>query len=179
MPQDLSTATLMEIQRQRGLSTTARVVDPAEATGSRAFDKARQAEAAWRSFSASGHPTRAQVDPLALGAALLPYVVIIEVLDDGFDFRWRLFGSRHEAEYGADLTGTTVRGLMHGNPSAGSFLGILAAARRAEAPTYFRLSYLSRQVLFRNASGVFLPLSDDGANVSALLGCADWSPPAS
>ena len=54
-------------------------------------------------------PKRKQLDPLDLGAAILPYLILIDVVNDGEDFRYRLVGSALALAAGCDFTGKTVR----------------------------------------------------------------------
>ncbi len=141
------------------------------------FAKARAAHAVWRDLAVAGLPDRRALDPLGFGAALLPSLVLIDVLAGGGDYRWRLFGSRHLEEYGADLTGTRLSELEQATPDTGSFRAILDAVVAAAAPRYFRLVYLSRGEVVRCACGVMLPLRDAGPGVAVLLGAADWQQP--
>ena len=59
----------------------------------------------WRALPRVGDlPLAASVDPLQMGPAL-GNIVVSEVLDDGWDYRFRLFGSRIVDRFGKDLIG--------------------------------------------------------------------------
>ncbi|MCR9255496.1 MAG: PAS domain-containing protein [Alphaproteobacteria bacterium] len=165
---------LSEIQFDAGLSSDIELVDDAATREHPDFRIARETEAVWRDINPTAMPRRDQVDPLRLGPRLLPHLVILDVLGAGEDFRWRLFGSRHEWEYGRDLTGLSVNDLIAQNPSAAPFRTGAQAVYRRGAPVFFRLTYTSGNITLRSAAGVLLPLSDDGTRVSSILGAADW-----
>lgn len=131
---------------------------------------------------AGARPTRHDVDPLRFGAALLPHIALFDVLAQDppggpRDFRFRLFGSRHEAEYGADLTGRTVSDVARESADAEVLAAFLDAAVDAADATYVRFSYRSRGQVVHYALAVALPLFDDAAAVSHLLVAADWRTP--
>jgi hypothetical protein len=96
----------------------------------------------------------------------LGHLSLIEVLEGGLDFRYRVYGSALAAYYGRDLTGKTTRAL----PTA---VGSLVRREYAQA-------YAARQPLLvqrrRRVRGVsimivklILPLSSDGHGVDLLL----------
>ena len=138
------------------------------------FDAARSLVALWSSWPGDP-PLRQSLDPVALGAKLLPSIVLLEVLAGGGDYRWRIFGSLHEREYGADLRGYRLSEIEAQNPSADALRKILDRARQTVSPIYYRLQYSSAVGLRRRASGVFLPLADDSGAVGWLCGCSSWS----
>lgn len=51
------------------------------------FEVARQCARIWRDLVAGGRPSRRALDPTRLGPALLPWVTLIDVLDEGTDYR--------------------------------------------------------------------------------------------
>jgi len=57
----------------------------------------------WSEAATGGLPTTRFVDPLALVPAL-GYLLLVDVVDDGLDFAYRLFGSRISAVSGFDMT---------------------------------------------------------------------------
>ena len=166
-----SLAQILGDVRSRG---TVRIVDPKSAAADPRFRIARQVQAIWESLGGDGLPDRRQVDPLAIGPALLPSVVLIDVLDGGNDYRWRLFGSRHEREYGANLTGVTILELERVNPTATSFRRVLDRTVSLRAPCPFELFYQNLGHVDRHALGVMMPLTDGSDAVTVLLGATDW-----
>ena len=138
------------------------------------FETARSLVAIWNSWPGEP-PIRRSLDPVQLGAELLPSIVLLEALEDGGDYRWRIFGSLHEREYGADLRGHRLSEIESQNPSADALRRVLDEARLTVSPVYYRLQYSSAIGLKRRASGVILPLADEDGDVSWLCGCASWS----
>lgn len=128
----------------------------------------------WLNHRTIGIPDRRDIDPVSLGAAILPYIVMIDILADRADYRWRLFGSAHEAEYGANLQGMVLSDLSEANPSAHVFKAVLDRAVVVNGPLFFELAYSSRREVLRRAVGVLMPLRDGGADPAILFGGADW-----
>ncbi len=165
---------LSELLETGQLSGVGRIVDPATVTSDPRYRVAREAHAVWRRIGNAAIPDRRQVDPVVLGPTLLPMLVLIEVLGGGSDYRWRLFGDRHQQEYGISLTGTRLSELEDGNPSATALRPLLDQTVATAGPCFYELAYLSEALLDRYATGVFLPLTDGGPDVAMLLGAADW-----
>ena len=138
------------------------------------FDTARSLVTIWKSWQGDP-PFRRSLDPVTLGAKLLPSIVLLEALEGGRDYRWRIFGSLHEREYGADLRGRRLSEIESQNPSADALRRVLDEVRLTVLPVYYRLQYSSAIGLKRKASGVILPLADEDGEIGWLCGCASWS----
>lgn len=151
-----------------------KVVDSAAVADDPRYRIAREAHAIWRRCCSAGIPDRRQIDPVAFGPVLLPMLALIDVLGGGVDYRWRLFGTHHEQEYGASLTGMRLSDLEQQNPSAKPFRPILEHTVVSREPCYFELSYLNRGRVDRYATGVLLPLTDATPEIGVILGAADW-----
>ena len=165
---------LAELEANGQLGGVGRIVDPARAAQDPRYRIARQAHAIWESLSTPAIPDRRQIDPIALGPALLPMLVLIDVLEGGRDYRWRLFGTLHEQEYGANLVGRHLSDLEQSNPSAHALRPLLDETLSTRAPCYYELSYLNHGHLDRYATGVMLPFTDRTEDVAVVLGAADW-----
>ena len=108
-------------------------------------------------------PARRDLDPCDI-PKLLPYVMIVEKVDDRF--RWRLVGTAVAQEAGRDLTGSIV-GLYDSTPEA-------AAAARAiyervfttAHPIFVTGEFKVKSGAIHNISALVLPLSDDGTTVN-------------
>lgn len=96
----------------------------------------------------------------------LGHLILLDVLEDGADFRYRLYGSRLVDRFGADWTGITVSLL----PPAGraAVLAEYRSAWQSRRPRLIRDNRIVGQEECRFAELV-LPLSDDGANANMLL----------
>lgn len=115
-------------------------------------------------------PARADIDPLDM-KPWLGEVLLLDVLEGGRDFRYRLVGAMIAYRTGYDMTGKLLSE-MPGDPAA--IANYLADHRRAvetRAPVHARYDYISardsRPVKFER---LLLPLSDDGETVNMLLG---------
>lgn len=168
---------LRELQLSGGLSSRSEVLSSEEIAHLPEFDVARRLVEVWRTLPGAPIPAKSALKPENLPSALLPHLVILDVIDlDGSerDYRWRIFGSLHEAEFGANLTGVALSDLLGENPSAKDLKVVLDAAVARAGPLFFRLAYLSKGRLNRHASGVALPLADDDNRMQHLLIAVDW-----
>mgnify|MGYP001224106612 CR=1 FL=1 len=129
--------------------------------------------AAWRRFAgARAFPARTDLDPLALGS-LLPHVMILDVVETGagIDFRYRLLGEALKRGYGANITGR-----LHGEfvkSPAGAFKPVRSAYLRAfndHVVVRFEAMFRGPEDTPKRLRAAVMPLSDDGINVTGLLG---------
>lgn len=142
------------------------------------FGLALRVYAAWQTMPGAPLPQRRSLDPAVLGAALLPHIVLFDVLEEvgGRDYRWRLFGTRHEREYGRDLTGVRLSDLQAENASAAQLADLLDSTVDRAAPRFFDMCYLNDNTTRRRATGVMLPLSDGTGRLAHILGATSWRP---
>ena len=114
-----------------------------------------------------GYPARADILPEEI-ARLLPYVMLVDVLDEGRHFRFRLIGT--DVAIGVDPTGK----LQHEELPEGIYRDhITALFRRGAAgpgALYSRSSYdYTRVEGPRSVSRLFMPLAGDGETVDMML----------
>ncbi|WP_193181968.1 PAS domain-containing protein [Nisaea sediminum] len=129
----------------------------------------------WTNLRAQHRAQRTTIDPLALGAPVLPHIVLLDVIGEGDDFRWRLFGGAHTDEYGINLTGMHLNELKKHNPATGEVELIFRHATETREPTWYRIDYVNDRGCRRACCGVILPLFDaNGTMVTHLLGCSEW-----
>ena len=112
-------------------------------------------------------PSRADIDPLDI-PRLLPFVVLVDVLNDPRDYQYRLVGTDVTESIGVDFTGTR---LSESN-SKKVFERIWVDYDRAadeHQPVYTedRVAWQGRE--FLRYKRIALPLSDDGEQVNMLL----------
>ena len=119
-----------------------------------------------------GMPARREVDPLALGARLLPHMAIIDVLDGGTRFRFRLCGTGLAAAAGVDLTGKYVDALNPNQDYAAYIQAVYRRTAETRRPVYSETLYagLESGSPRRLAKRLLCPLSDDGLACSHILG---------
>lgn len=91
----------------------------------------------WRSAPHRGDlPSIDRLDPLAL-KPVLGLLMILEPVDDGADFRYRLYGSEIAARAGLDLTGKLVTNVRSPKMAA-FFIATYAAVLLRRQPLYTR-----------------------------------------
>jgi hypothetical protein len=112
-------------------------------------------------------PCRADLDPVDI-PKLLPYVQLVDVIDGGARFRYRLIGTAIVAAFGADSTGRYLEDILTGER-------LVAAVRHyqrtceTKGAFFVRNKYTTTKDLDITASRVILPLSADGDAVDMIL----------
>lgn len=118
-------------------------------------------------------PSRADVDPAEL-RALLPHLLLVDVVDGGQDFRYRLVGTEIERQIGRQVTGRLISEALSGDYLA----YILSVHRRVlaeRAAVYCENSFGEGQpgfgliAAYKRAYRLLLPLSKDGTTVDMVL----------
>lgn len=119
------------------------------------------------------------VDPLNLREAL-GRVALIDVVDDGADFVYRVYGSVIVERYGSDLTGRRVSETDGGSYAAAFLVALYRAVYTRREPV-FSVHFPSPRSSTAKWSRVVLPLvGDDGGIERFLAGivAGPWRPPA-
>jgi hypothetical protein len=172
--------TVLELTQMPGFKEVVSFVDNETALGDPQYIKIKKAFDFWQSLREHGLPSRSQIDPVALGADILPHVVLIDVIDNGKDYCWRLFGSRHEVEYGVNLKGKTLSEISKKDDVSVQFKILLDATINNGCARFFKISYSNSNDVTRTAVGAMMPLWSEGPTPSGLFGVADWiAPPVS
>lgn len=139
------------------------------------FEKSLSVLNIWNTLNNAGKAFRSEVDPIEFGAKLLPHIVIVDVLQDEHDYKWRLFGGAHVDEYGTNLTGITLSELKQKNPNVTEVELIFDTARFKKEPVFYEIKYQNQNGNQRICRGIIAPLfSADGKTVEHLLGCSEW-----
>jgi len=114
-------------------------------------------------------PSRRQIDPLELGPAILPHLMLVDV-EPGPRFRYRLFGTAVSKAFGSDPTGQYIDTVMVGAYRE-FMLGLYRDLIAMKKPVY-------STSIYGNPSGgkmwtqrLMLPLSSDGSAVDMVLAC--------
>ncbi|HEV2673486.1 MAG TPA: PAS domain-containing protein [Aliidongia sp.] len=118
-------------------------------------------------------PGRADIDPAEL-RLLLPHLLLIDVVDGGQDFRYRLVGTEIERQIGRQVTGRMI-----GEALSGDYLAyILSLHRRVlaeRASVYAENSFNEGRAGFglladyKRTYRLMLPLSKDGTEIDMML----------
>jgi hypothetical protein len=115
-------------------------------------------------------PRRSDIDPAEIKVHL-PHVFMVDVINGGDDFRYRLVGTGIVEALGRDSTGKCLSERYGDQPQARAQLKsifTLVADRKVPIFTRGRLFWMPK-ARYRRFSGAVLPLSDDGTNVNILF----------
>ncbi len=120
------------------------------------------------------------IDPLEMREAL-GFVTLIDVVDGGNDFLYRVYGTRIAERYGADLTGKRTSQTDNGSYAAAFLVAIYRAALRRAEPV-FSEHYPSPRSSTAKWSRIVLPLVGDGGRIERFLAgiiAGPWRPSSS
>ncbi len=112
-------------------------------------------------------PSRTDVDPLDI-PQLLPYVMLIDVLREPLDFRFRLLGTGHDQIVARDYKGMRFSDLPHlarGNPVWGQYERVTLE----RTPLRASIPYIGADTSVRKIEHYLLPLSTDGETVDMIF----------
>lgn len=113
-------------------------------------------------------PTRSAIEPTEI-PRLLSKVFLVEVLDGGEDFRYRLAGTEVDSLHGQSLSGKRVGDIS--SPEVASLVRRqYQEAVAAAAPSCHAIRVLAEDGKYWSYERVLLPLTTDGRTISLLLG---------
>ncbi|MBV9828470.1 MAG: PAS domain-containing protein [Alphaproteobacteria bacterium] len=119
-------------------------------------------------------PARRDIDPIDMPAEILPYLQIIEVLEDGRRFRYRLIGTALVEAFGSDYSGTYPEEVL--SPARADFIEqVYRRVHETKRPLFSRNKYVMQDnpsALMANR--VYLPLSNDEVTVNFILGALSF-----
>ncbi len=113
-------------------------------------------------------PSRRDLDPVLEIPALLPWLILADVLRDPLDFRFRLIGSGVVERSRRNYTGKLFSELPHLGPES-HLRRQRAAVVEAREPLRCEPPYVGEAPRVRSVVDLHLPLSDDGAAVDKIL----------
>src|SRR5580658_4813296 len=115
-------------------------------------------------------PSRADIRPAEMKEHL-GWIILLDALRDGSDFRYRTIGTRVTQYLLADATGKTISEAMapYGQEAAAAMLEFhrMAADGKVPVRAHGDADWLGRT--FFEVDALFLPLSDDGVQVNMIL----------
>ncbi len=124
----------------------------------------------WREKRGPGaRPARADLDPLEI-PTLLPIVGLIDVLDGGARFRYRLMGTEIVDMDGHDPTGRFLDEVLPDSGYADYLIGLLREVTRERRPLYGESDFRGQDRIQRRVRRLFMPLSGDGRAVDMIFG---------
>jgi hypothetical protein len=114
-------------------------------------------------------PRRSDINPAELPGHLLPQLQLIDVLDGGRRFYFRLVGTAIVEAFGGEFTGKYTEDVI-----AADRIAFLHACYRmvvtSRRPVVVRSSYLTDKAPDITANRLLMPLSHDGEHVNIILG---------
>jgi hypothetical protein len=112
-------------------------------------------------------PARADIDPVEM-PRLLPYIILIDVVGEPLDFRYRLIGTQACSIMRRDFTGQFFSKIP-GNEKESALWRGCDAVVGSKAPMYWQLPYVGPDRFLRDYENVLLPLSNDGVKVTMIF----------
>lgn len=119
----------------------------------------------------------ASIDPTDM-RYVLGYLMLLDVLGSGFDFRYRLYGTMISERFGRDVTGTTVREFGDKEYIVSFFLGAYQAVIERRQPL-LTIHYPKNASETESWSRLILPLTNGKGEIERLLVGqipGDWRP---
>jgi hypothetical protein len=114
-------------------------------------------------------PCKSDIDPTEIPPKVLPNLQLIDVIDNGARFRYRLVGTAMVDAYGWDFSGRIADELFP-DDRLNFVQGIYRSVCTSKAPLFSRNKYHTPKNIDLFAMRIYLPLSDGGENVHHLLG---------
>ena len=122
-------------------------------------------------------PSRRDIDPTEIPRVILPNLQIIDVIDGGARFRYRLLGTATVDAYGEDFTGrypdemfpADLRDFIH---------GIYRRVCASRAPLFLSNRYITAKGFRLASRRIYMPLSDDDTQPHHIFGALtfDYDP---
>jgi hypothetical protein len=130
----------------------------------------------WRSRRAGrSMPRRQDLDPLHI-PGLLPFLMLVDVLREPLDFRYRLIGTELVQALATDDTGARFSSLAWQKRPSPVF-GFAAAVAAAARPGWAVVPYISAGLTLHHAAALAMPLADQGGEVNMLLYAVQFRAP--
>ena len=114
-------------------------------------------------------PCKRDIDPTEMLLQLLPNLQMIEVIEGGERFRYRLVGTALVEAYGEEFTGKCSDELLSGERLRFNN-EMYRAVCTSKAPLFAYNKYKSRRDIEFAAHRIYMPLSEDGVNVHFIFG---------
>jgi len=114
-------------------------------------------------------PCKRDIDPVELPPKLWPNIQIIEVIDGGARFRYRLVGTASVDAFGSDYTGR-YPDEMFTDDRLNFIQSIYRRVYETRLPLFSLNRYHTPKHIDLFAYRIYMPLSEDGIEVSHILG---------
>jgi len=113
-------------------------------------------------------PSRQDLDPVEMPTRLLPCISLIDVVNDERRYVYRLVGTADVQVRGFDPTGKSVKEAFYG-PNVENALSCYEKVVATKAPLLDTEPFVATNGRYASEETIFLPLSDDGCNVTKIL----------
>lgn len=123
-------------------------------------------------------PLASEVTPFDLKPAL-GHIVLIDVLDEGWNGRFRVYGTKVAETYGRDMTGQLLSDIDGGNYASIFFRSLYRTAWLRKLP-YYSHHFPPPHVAVESWQRLALPLAGTDGQVNRFLACniaGPWRPP--
>ena len=145
-------------------------VDPAS-------PRLRAFQAYWRGLAPEGVVAAySAFDVVRVPRDLLPFLILLDVIEDGRDFRYRVVGTGVVDAIGRDFTGETVSEYRHRHEPAAVAEGYRQVCAR-RAPDLYTGTLESVGKEFIRYERLALPLAGDDGAVAYILACFEFRGP--
>jgi hypothetical protein len=125
----------------------------------------------WEETRGEGElPFRKALD-VTLIPELLPYLVLVEVRDQGEDFYISIVGEYISDSYGKPMAKRLLSDLIAENACLSAWEHDLRASMSARAPIRINDEFVTGRDIQKRFQGVIAPLTGDGSSINALLCC--------
>jgi hypothetical protein len=122
-----------------------------------------------RKRGARSMPSKRDMDPTEIPPELLPNLQIIDVIDGGTRFRYRLVGTALVQAFGEDYTGKHTDEIFL-DERLRFIQEVHGAVCKSKLPLFACNQYQTIRNIDLLANRIFMPLSDDGLDVHHILG---------
>jgi hypothetical protein len=122
----------------------------------------------WQSLRPQGLPRRSDIDPTAI-PELLANIMMLDVLDEGRDFRYRLAGTAVEHNFGASIKGFILSEIVQAFPSIQPILEVKRRCVATASPYACDANVFTHFGTKKQVYCFAMPLADDGQKVSQIF----------
>lgn len=130
----------------------------------------------WQRMGGGGMPRRNQIDLMEMSPALMPHVFLVDVLEEGRSFRWRLIGQHIIRHAGSDDTGLDLD-ISIAPAMRATIVGHYQQVVRERRPLCHRGDFPGRDLRAYRYERLLLPvLAVDGLSIDTVLGAAVFTP---
>lgn len=109
------------------------------------------------------------IDPFDL-RPVLGYILLLDVLDDGADYRYRLYGSEVARIAGFDMTGKRTSEMVTGSLASDFYLAIYRAMLQRPEPVY-SWHEMPMEITINSWDRIVLPLWDGDGRIVRIITC--------